>query len=165
MNEQNNQDGTPLTFDEILSDKTYQAEFDRRVGQAIETAKKNWQKAAQDEQNEAAKLSKMSDEQKGKYALDKEKARADKAEKELNAYKLKEASKSVAEEEGLPLELLDVIDFSNESAESVNDKIKTIAEQFKKAITNKINERYKEKTPKTVVNVSTNNKNVSRASY
>ena len=82
MNEQNNQDGTPLTFDEILSDKTYQAEFDRRVGQAIETAKKNWQKAVQDEQNEAAKLSKMSDEQKGKYALDKEKARADKAEKE-----------------------------------------------------------------------------------
>lgn len=31
------------TFDDILSNKEYQAEFDRRVSKAIETAKTNWQ--------------------------------------------------------------------------------------------------------------------------
>lgn len=32
-----------LTFDELLSDKTYQAEFDRRVQKALDTAKTKWQ--------------------------------------------------------------------------------------------------------------------------
>ena len=36
------QNGEVLTFDEILEDKTYQSEFDRRVSKAIETAKGNW---------------------------------------------------------------------------------------------------------------------------
>lgn len=40
--EQNTNQGTSLTFDEILADKTYQAEFDRRVTQAINTAKEKW---------------------------------------------------------------------------------------------------------------------------
>ena len=33
---------TKKTFDDILSDKEYQSEFDRRVSKAIETAKKTW---------------------------------------------------------------------------------------------------------------------------
>lgn len=32
----------PLTFDEILEDREYQAEFDRRVQKAINTAKSKW---------------------------------------------------------------------------------------------------------------------------
>jgi hypothetical protein len=32
-----------MTFDEILTDKLYQSEFDKRVSKAIETAKTNWQ--------------------------------------------------------------------------------------------------------------------------
>ena len=33
----------PLTFDEILEDREYQAEFDRRVQKAINTAKSKWE--------------------------------------------------------------------------------------------------------------------------
>lgn len=44
-------DGTPLTFDEILKDRAYQGEFDKRVSKALETAKTKWEtdaKTAQD---------------------------------------------------------------------------------------------------------------------
>lgn len=36
-------EGKKQTFDDILSNKEYQAEFDRRVSKAIETAKTKWQ--------------------------------------------------------------------------------------------------------------------------
>jgi hypothetical protein len=38
-----NEEFEPLTFDEILEDKEYQAEFDRRVQKAIATAKTKWE--------------------------------------------------------------------------------------------------------------------------
>lgn len=36
-------DGQRLSFDEILEDKEYQSEFDRRVQKALDTAKTKWQ--------------------------------------------------------------------------------------------------------------------------
>lgn len=52
MNE-NTEEYAPLTFDEILEDKNYQAEFDRRVQKAINTAKSKWE-TQHDEQNSIA---------------------------------------------------------------------------------------------------------------
>lgn len=42
----NGTDGTALTFDEILEDKVYQSEFDKRVSKALETAKEKWEAKA-----------------------------------------------------------------------------------------------------------------------
>ena len=76
----------PLSFDEILGDKTYQAEFDRRVQKALETARTKWEAEEQTKRTEAEKLAKMDAEQKAKYELKKEKERADEAIARLNAY-------------------------------------------------------------------------------
>lgn len=43
-----------LTFDEILEDKTYQSEFDKRVAKALETAKSKWEAGAEAARNKAA---------------------------------------------------------------------------------------------------------------
>ena len=56
---QNSGGSTQPSFDEMLKNGGHQAEFDRRVTKAIATAKANWEKAQADEQNEAAKLAKM----------------------------------------------------------------------------------------------------------
>jgi len=61
------------TFDDILSNKEYQAEFDRRVQKAIETAKGKWQEINDAEKSEAEKLEKMNKEQKLEYQAKKEK--------------------------------------------------------------------------------------------
>lgn len=70
----------PLSFDDFLSQEGNQAEFDRRVQKAIKTAVSNaqekWKTLTDDKVSEAEKLSQMTAEQKEKY-------RADKAEKEL----------------------------------------------------------------------------------
>ncbi len=42
MEQENSVEFTPLTFDEILEDREYQAEFDRRVQKAINTARSKW---------------------------------------------------------------------------------------------------------------------------
>ena len=58
-----NSEGGEKSFDDILKDKKYQSEFDRRVAKALETAKVKWdtEKATELEnaRTEAEKLSKM----------------------------------------------------------------------------------------------------------
>ena len=74
------QEQKPLTFDEILTDKDYQAEFDRRVNKAIETATNNakskWEEEfkvkMEKERTEAEKLANMKESEKHKYELEQE---------------------------------------------------------------------------------------------
>lgn len=47
--DENTNEYAPLTFDEILEDREYQAEFDRRVQKAINTAKSKWEAQHNDE--------------------------------------------------------------------------------------------------------------------
>ena len=63
--------GEVLTFDEILQDKYYQSEFDKKVAKALETARTKWEKEAEVKKTEAEKLAKMDAEEKLKYERDK----------------------------------------------------------------------------------------------
>lgn len=61
------------TFEDFLKDGKNQAEFDRRVSKAIETAlgnaKVKWQEDADQKAEEAAKVAKMNAEQKQQYGM------------------------------------------------------------------------------------------------
>ena len=63
--------GQKMSFDDILKDKDYQAEFDRRVQQGINTAvtkaKEKWEVLTSDKVSEAEKLAKMTKEEKAQY--------------------------------------------------------------------------------------------------
>ena len=137
----------PLSFDEILGDKTYQAEFDRRVQKALETAKSKWEAEEQTKRTEAEKLAKMDAEQKAKYELKKEKERADEAIARLNAYELKNTAIKIAQEKGLDISLLEDIDYSKQTAETITTIIDTKKAVFDKAIEKAMNDKYKEKSP------------------
>lgn len=137
----------PLSFDEILGDKTYQAEFDRRVQKALETAKSKWEAEEQTKRTEAEKLAKMDAEQKAKYELKKERERADEAIARLNAYELKNTAIKIAQEKGLDISLLEDIDYSKQTAETITTIIETKKAVFDKAIEKAMNDKYKEKSP------------------
>jgi hypothetical protein len=148
--------GEILTFDEILEDKYYQSEFDKKVAKALETARTKWEKEAEEKRTEAEKLAKMNAEEKHKYELEKLTKEKDEAISRLNAYELKEQAIKIANEKELPISLLNVIDYTKEDAESIKTKIDEIEVVYKQAIQSGINDRMKEKTPKTVVdNVTT----------
>ena len=121
-------------------------------------------KEQEEKRTEAEKLAKMDADEKHKYELEKERERANNAESKLNAYELKEEAIKIAGAKELPISLLSVIDYSKENAESIKTKIDEIEVVYKQAIQTGINDRMKEKTPKTVVDTSTK-ANVSRASY
>ena len=142
----------PLSFDEILGDKTYQAEFDRRVQKALETARNKWEAEEQTKRTEAEKLAKMDAEQKAKYELKKERERADEAIARLNAYELKNTAIKIAQEKGLDISLLEDIDYSKQTADTIVTIIDTKKAVFDKAIEKAMNDKYKEKSP---ININT----------
>lgn len=157
----------PLTFDEILSDKNYQAEFDKRVAKAIETATNNaktkweeeYQKKMEEEKSEADKLAKMKENEKYEYAINQANKKMNDAIAELNAYKLREEVFNRASEKGLNTSLLSDLDFKTLKAEDIDNIIETRKSAFDKAVENAMNERYKEKTPENIA--STTPKNTS----
>ena len=71
--EQNNTsvENTPKSFDEILNDKEYQSEFDKRVAKALDTAKTKWKEEAEAEKyhrdTEMSTCSEIRHENKMKY--------------------------------------------------------------------------------------------------
>ncbi|MGN1270613.1 MAG: DUF4355 domain-containing protein [Clostridia bacterium] len=131
------------------TDKELQSYVDRRVSDALKTAKSKWQEDLEAEKTEAEKLAKMKSDEKLQYQLQKEKSEKDNALAELNAYKLKEEAIKVASEKGLDVSLLNLIDFKTTTAEELNTNIDNMTNVFNKAVEKAVNERLKEDTPIT----------------
>jgi len=137
------------TFDDILKNKEYQAEFDRRVQKAITTHDEKMKAINDAEKSEAEKLASMNEKQKLEYQVQKEKEKSENALAELNAYKMKEEAINIASEKGLDVSLLNLIDFKSVTAEKLTENIDNLSAVFNKAVEKSVNERLKEDTPVT----------------
>ena len=147
-NNQNQNDNTK-SFDDILKDSKYQAEFDRRVQKAIETAQNNWKQKHDEEKTEAEKLAKMSKEEKLEYQLELEKNKRIEAENKNKANDLEKQAIKIASDKGLDVSLLQYIDFTKIKAEELLTKIEEMSKTFNEAVERKVNSKYQEDTPKT----------------
>lgn len=141
-----------LSFEDILaSNKEYQKEFDRRITKSLDTAKAKWQTEydakLQAEKNEAEKLAQMNAEQKLNYELKKVKEELKTKNNELNSINLYKEASNIAKEKGLPIEYLDMIDFNNQSAESINSSIDKLLEIRNKDFELSLNNALKEQKP------------------
>ena len=157
-NQQNQNTGAdvnvPKTFDEMLKESNYQSEFDKKVQKSLETAKAKWEADMEAKQSEADKLSKMKEDERRNYELDKARKEKEEAEAKLNAYELKEEAIKMANapETQVDVSLLNLIDFRNIKAEQVEPTIKNIKKVFDEAVEKEVNKRLKETTPKSVIN-------------
>lgn len=139
------------SFDDILSDKKYQSEFDKRVAKALETAKSKWEKEKaaelQDAKQEAEKLAKMNAEQKAKYAEDKRIEELNKREREITTRELKAQAYEILAEKSLPKELIATLNFTD--AEQCNKSIEAVEKAFQSAVEKAVNAKLRGKdTPK-----------------
>ena len=167
-NNNDKQDGNKtLSFDELINtNKEYQSAYDKKVREAIETAKANWQEVMDNEKSEAEKLAKMNKEQKLEYQAQKAEQEKANALAKLNAYELKEQALKIASEKGLDVSLLNFFDFSIAKADELNEKIDEISSAFNKAVEKAVNERLKEDTPISKTGIEkTKIKEIPRASY
>ena len=138
------------TLDELLAeDKELQSQYDKKITNSLKTARTTWEEENRTKQVEAERLAKMDEDQKKSYELQQANDRASNAESELNAYKLKDETIRQASDRGISLAYLDTIDFTRETAESINKKL-DIFEKTSKADREKaISEYSKEPAPQT----------------
>ncbi len=142
----------PLSFDDFLSQDGNQAEFDRRVQKAINTAvsnaQKKWQTMTDGKVSEAEKLAQMTSEEKAEY-------RAKKAEQELADLKrqialgdmAKTARKMLSEENiTVPDEI--IMNLVCDDAEKTKSAVESFAKVFKDAVQASVKESLKGNPPK-----------------
>lgn len=131
------------SFEDLLKDKAYQSEFDKRVNKALETARGKWQteqqKAIEDAKTEAEKLAKMNADQKAQYEKEKQEADFNKRLADLNARELKATAKETLGEKGLPLELAEVLNYAD--ADTCNKSIEAVGKVFQQAVEKAVNEK------------------------
>ena len=135
--------GDPLSFDDFLKDPKNQAEFDRRVGKALETSRSKMQAEintkVQEAVTEAEKMAKMNAEQKAQYEREKkEKEMADR-EAAITKRELMATAKEQLAEKGLPISLADVLNYA--SAEECSASIEAVGKAFQEAVEKAVNDR------------------------
>ena len=142
----------PLSFDDFLKLEGNQAEFDRRVQKATQTAVTNaqqkWKTLNDDMASEAEKLAQMTKEEQAEY-------KNRKLQKELDAYKKREtlsemsktARKMLADEEiNIPDELLSHL--VSDSAEDTKASVDSFVKLYKAAVQAAVKDALKGNPPK-----------------
>ena len=141
----------PETFTKEQVEKMLQAETDRKVSKALETAKAKWQEEFQtklaEEKNQAEKLAKMSESERLQAEFDKQKQAFENERQQFLREKLELQTVKELSTLGLPT------DFSTfvmaDDAETIKTNISILKEQFEMAIEKAVEEKLKGHTPKT----------------
>lgn len=132
-NGQQQKEGKAKTLDELLnSDKTLQSDFDKKITQALATAKAKWEQQAKDDANEAKKLEKMTADEREKYQLEKDKAEFAREKEKFAHEQLKTAVASELVIRGYTADFAEFLTGSD--AETSNANIEAFETAFKKAV-------------------------------
>lgn len=144
-------DGTePPSFDDLLKNG-HQAEFDRRVQKAIDTAvgkaQEKWQALTDDKLSETEKLAKMTKEEKTQYLAQKHEKELAEREAGITRRELMAEAKNTLAEKKLPAGLAEVLNYTD--ADSCNKSIAAVEKAFQEAVEEGVQERLKGGTPPT----------------
>lgn len=112
------------TIEELLAYKPIQSATDKRVTDGINTAKTRWQAEREAETDEAAKLAKMTETQKERYQLDKDRAAFEAQKSAFARQQLILQAKATLQSKGLPAEFGDLLKGS--TAEEIAAEIATL---------------------------------------
>ena len=145
-------DNGALSFDDFLKGEGNQAEFDRRVQKAVNTAvtkaQEKWEALTNDQLSEAEKLAKMTKEEKAQYQNKKlEKELADLKRQNAITEMAKTARKMLADEEiNIPDELLGHL--VSESAEDTKAAVEAFSKMYKEAVQAAVKDALRGNPPK-----------------
>lgn len=130
--------------------KTDEAEVQRRIEEALASAKVKWEKdykrKAEAAKKEAERLSKLSDDERAKAELESSRKELEAKEQELKKKELKLEMVKVLSDRKIPVEFMDYL--IAEDSEGTMSRITTFEKAYKKAIENGVNEKLKGKAPK-----------------
>lgn len=134
-----------VSFDEFLKGDGNQAEFDRRVQKAVNTAvtkaQQKWQALADENLSEAEKLAKMTKEEKAQYLQQKKEKELIDRETEITRKELMAEAKNTLAEKKLPAGLADVLNYAD--ADSCSKSISAVEKAFQEAVETAVQDRLK----------------------
>lgn len=137
------------TYSQEELDKLLQSETDRKVSKALETSKAKWleeyQAKLEQEKSEAEKLASMSAEERAKTEFEKERQKWLKEKSTFEKEKMKLEATKLLSNEGMPISFVDYV--IGDTAEQVNENIKTFKEAWKVALEETVTEKLKGKSP------------------
>ena len=137
------------SFDEFLKAEGNQAEFDRRVSKATETALKNahekWRILTDDKVSEAEKLAKMNEAEKKDYLHQKREKELSDKEAAITRRELMAEAKNTLSDKKLPAELAEILVYTD--ADSCNKSIAAVEKVFQAAVQAAVEERLKGDAP------------------
>ena len=131
----------PKSFDDLLQNKDYQAEFDRRVQKALGTAKEKWTALMDDKLSEADKLAKMNKEEKAEYLRQKQEKELKDREAAITRRELMAEAKNTLAEKKLPVGLAEVLNYAD--ADSCNKSMAAVEKAFQEAVQAAVEEKLK----------------------
>ena len=138
-------DPKPVSFDDFLKGDGNQAEFDRRVQKAVNTAvtkaQQKWQALADENLSEAEKLAKMTKEEKAQYLQQKKEKELINREAEITHKELMAEAKNTLVEKKLPAGLADVLNYAD--ADSCSKSISAVEKAFQEAVETAVQDRLK----------------------
>lgn len=140
-----------VSFDDFLAQEGNQAEFDRRVQKAVNTAvgkaQEKWEALTDDKLSEAEKLAKMTKDEQKTYMQNKRDKELSEREQKVARAELMAEAKNTLTSDGLPVELAEVLDYTD--ADSCKKSMQTVKDTFQKAVEAAVDEKLKgDKPPK-----------------
>lgn len=140
------QEPAPPSFDELLKNKDYQSEFDKRVNKALETARAKWDEQKKAELTEQEKLAKMKADEKAQYEREKREQQLKEREAAITRRELTASAKETLIEKGLPPELAAVLNC--ESADACKESLDAVEKAFQAAVEKAVNDKLRSDPPK-----------------
>lgn len=130
------------TYTQAEVDALLQKETDRRVTSAL---KKQEQKNA-NAVKEAEKLARMNADEKYAYELEQREKAIEAKERELSMAENKNVASGILAEKGISLKLVDFV--VDEDADTMNERIKLLDQEFKKSVKAEVEKRLAGSSPK-----------------
>lgn len=141
--------GGEMSFDDFLGTGDNQAEFDRRVNDAVTSAvsaaQEKWRIMTDDKLSEAERLSKMNKEEKAQYMQRKKEKELSAREADITRRELMAEAKNTLASDGLPSDLAEVLNYSD--ADACKQSMETVKKAFQTAVEAAVNERLKGDKP------------------
>lgn len=138
------------TFDELLKNPKYQADFDRKLEGARKKWEAKWKEEAEAQKTEAERLAKLSETERFEDEIRKLKEQNEGLIRSQNASALKDEAIKIAANEGVDVKFLELFDFTRETADTIKTKISLLKDNLDTAVTTKVNERLVQPSPKEV---------------
>lgn len=134
-----------ISFDDFLKEEGNQAEFDRRVQKAVNTALTNaqdkWKVLTDDKVSEAEKLARMTKEEKNQYLQQKREKELAQKEAAITRRELMADAKATLAEKNIPAKLAEFLVYTDK--ESCQQSLEALETAWKEAVKAGVEERLK----------------------